>query len=532
MKRTQLVATMTAPPVGDGEALRALDGTVSVLEVRADRVGDLDADWLRDRFSGTLLYTLRGQREGGVFAGDAVERLARIRAQVGRYDLIDLEVESDGLQTLLAAVPTSERLLSWHGPSSTTQELGRRFVSMRAHPARFHKMIPTAGGERDGLCVLQTLAALQADGPGAIEVDDEAGQPVIFAGGPLGAWTRLLAPRLGSSLTYGALESDAATAPGAPGQPSIDQLVRDYGLPALPAIDRLFGIAGCPVAHSLSPRLHNGAYRSLGIPALYVPFHVESFDRFWRDVVAPGALDTLGFPLAGLSVTAPHKAHALAHSDRASDRARRIGAANTLVREEGARANRGWAAETTDPAGVVGALEEAGVTLRDCAAAVVGCGSAGRAAALGLVEAGMRVTLVNRGIDRGREAATMLELPFEPLATFQPTAFDVLVHATSLGRAGDPLPFAPDGLGGGDRSGGKKADHGPRAVLDLVYGHEPTPLLRQAAAAGARTIDGREVLVHQALEQFERMTGHGLDPGLAHRLLDTRTTHATRNGSR
>ncbi len=548
MKQTSLVATMTAPPPGDGDDLRALDGTVAVLEVRADLVGDLDPDWLRDRFSGTLLYTLRDRAEGGSFTGDAKERRARIQAQVGRYDLIDLEVACTGFESLLSVVPSTARVLSWHGPAASVQEMTDRFADMRRHAGRFHKMIPTASEEGDGVRVLETLAALRFDSGSSDRSED--GLPVIFAGGPMGAWTRPLAPRLGSSLTYGALSyrssgPDQASAPGAPGQPTIARLTEDFGLPDLPAAERLFGIAGCPVSHSLSPRLHNGAYRALGIPALYVPFHVESFERFWRDVVTSGALDALGLPLAGLSVTAPHKGVALASSDRASDRARRIGAANTLVRgREGAsEASNGgipgndvapgsrWAAETTDPRGVVGALEEAGVALRGRTAAVVGCGGAGRAAALGLAEAGMQVTLVNRSADRGREAADMLDLPFAPLATFEPATFDVLINATSLGRAGDPLPFATDGLGV-DASRAEKAEQGPRAVLDLVYGRAPTPLLRQAAAAGATTIDGRDVLVHQALEQFEGMTGHRLDLGLAHSLLDMTTQSTTKKGSR
>lgn len=486
MKKTTLVATLTETPDESGRWLDALDG-VDVLEVRADLVGDLDPDWLRDRFDGELLYTLRSRAEGGASDDDREARDARLVKAAGRYDLVDLELERDLIPEVLTKISPGVRLLSWHGSASNLTALKGRFERMASTEARYYKLITKARHEGDSLRPLALLDDLRRD------------DVVSFAMGDIGAWTRVIAPRLGSPLVYGAM----GDTPGAPGQMTIERLRRDFGLPWLPEADRLCGILGRPVMHSLSPRLHNGAYRALGIPALYVPFHAESFGDFWLDVVEMEDLARFGLPLRGLSVTAPHKDAALAVAGATSPRADRIGAANTLVWHEGV-----WEAESTDPEGVTGALEHLGCELEGARAAVVGCGGAGKAAAFGLALAGARVTLVNRGTERGRQASEELGLPFVPLADLDPGEFEVLVQATALGHhADDPLPFDTDRLRRG------------AAVVEMVYGDRPTALEVSAAEAGCRVVSGREVLLHQALGQFRLMNDRTLEPALASELL-------------
>ncbi len=488
MKKTTLVATLTIPPSDDGAELAALPPEARYLELRADLVGDLDPDWLRDRFAGELIYTLRSRAEGGSFEGGKKSRRRRLAAAAERFDLVDLEAERDVHAETLDRVPQERRLVSWHGVALSLTALRGRYERMAATPARFYKLIPTARHEGDAILPLVLLDALGRD------------DVVAFAAGDMGTWTRLVAPRLGSPLVYGAL----GEVPGAPGQPSIERLYEDFGLPRLPAAGPLYGIVGRPVAHSLSPRLHNRAYRALDLPGLYLPFPAESFGDFWIDVVEAEAMRVLELPLRGLSVTAPYKEAALAVAGASSPRADHVGAANTLVWDEGV-----WEAETTDPEGVTRALDDLGVALRGARAAVVGCGGAGKAAAYGLEIGGAAVTLVNRGAERGEKAAAELGLPFVALADFDPRGLDVVVHATSLGRRDDDeLPFAVERL---DREA---------AVVDLVYADAgPTPLVRRARARGCRAVDGREVLLHQAFRQFLMMTGEELPKDLARDLL-------------
>ncbi len=284
-------------------------------------------------------------------------------------------------------------------------------------------------------------------------------------------------------------------------------------MPEQRPVSALFGVVGNPVAHSLSPRLHNGAYRELGIPALYLPFQTDSFGDFWLEVVEEGILGDMDLPIRGLSITAPYKAAALAVGGAESPLAGLIGAANTLVLREDV-----WEAESTDPDGVVAPLRRAGIEVAGRRAAVVGAGGGGRAAAVGLAHAGADVTLFNRGTERAEKAAADLGLPCLPLADLQPARFDVLVNATLLGRApNEALPFAVDSLRPG------------AVVIDLVYRRPeegPTPLLAAAASRGAQVVDGREVLLGQARAQFRLMTGRDLPDPLARRLLGLEATQA------
>ncbi len=484
---TTLVATLTTPPAAG--YLAALDGVAgsSWLEVRGDLVGDLDPAMLRREFPGKLLYTLRSRAESGSFEGSAERRQRRLIEAAEQYDLVDLEAARDLTEDVLRAIPPDKRLLSWHGPAASVDELKATFEKMATVDAVLYKLIPTATQAGEEIPPLLLLAAL------------ERRDVAAFAAGPAGVWTRLVAPYLGAPVVYGAL----GAVPGAPGQLTIRKLREDFGLPELRPVEALFGIAGDPVDHSLSPRLHNAAYRALNIPALYLPFHAESFGELWLEVVENEVLQQIGFPIRGLSVTTPHKEAALAVAAAVSPRAERIGAANTLVWNQGV-----WEGESTDPDGVVLPLRERGIDLTSRRAAVVGTGGAGRSAAEGLSAAGARVTLVNRGIERGERAAELLGLPFIPLEDFDPRGFDLLVNATSLGRKdSQALPFPVDGLGR------------DVVVIDLVYTEEPTPLLRAAAARGCTVIDGREVLMDQALGQFRMMTGREMPLDLARRIL-------------
>ncbi len=522
-----LIATLSRLPEPDEPdalaarlaALAVPHDAVAFVEVRADRAGSgagSGADsgpgsgfghalpeaalrTLEERFAGELIYTLRSRAEGGTGPDDPVARAALLAAagRDDRWTLVDLEAERDLVPAVLDAVPPKRRILSWHGPATDAAALERRFDRMAETPARFYKLIPAAVAPGEELAPLLLLRAL-GERAGSRRED-----VIAFASGAAGVWTRLLAPRLGAPLVFGAFPGDA---PGAPGQPSVDRLIADYGLPALPSVETLFGVIGRPVGHSLSPRIHNRAYRALGIPALYLAFHAEHFGDFWLEVVESGLLDGLGFPLRGLSVTTPFKEPALAVAGVSSPRTAPIGAANTLVERDGV-----WEAESTDPEGVLLPLRALGVALEGSEAAVLGAGGAGRAAVVGLLEAGAEVTLVNRTEERGRRAAETLKVPFVPLAGFAgaaPERFRVVVHATSLGRQeGEPLPFDPALLA-------------PDAVVvDLVYTDRPTPLVTAVRSSGRTAVDGREVLLSQALEQFLRMTGRELPVALARQAL-------------
>ncbi|MCZ6506526.1 MAG: type I 3-dehydroquinate dehydratase, partial [Acidobacteria bacterium] len=362
-----------------------------------------------------------------------------------------------------------------------------RFREVESVSAQLYKFVPTAREAKEEIAPLEFLRSIQRR------------DVLAFAGGESGVWTRFVAPYLGAPVLYGATGRQS----GAPGQPTVDRICGDFGFPEMRTIEWVAGIVGNPVGHSLSPRLHNGAYRALGIPALFLPFQPENFGDFWLEVIEGGLFARMGWRFAALSVTAPFKSLAVAVAGAVSPLARAIDSANTLVSWDGV-----WEAESTDPSGVVGPVLWRDIGLESKRAAVVGCGGAGRAAAAGLAREGCRVTLVNRTVDRGREVAESLHLDFVGLEELEPSSFDILVNATSLGHGeDDPLPFEVDDVG----SDG--------TVVDLVYGEQPTALAERCRQRDLVVVEGREVLLHLAIEQFRLMTGEDLPLELARRLL-------------
>jgi len=486
-QRATLIATLTSTV--DGQALAGLSRMADWLEVRADLVGDLDPTELRKHFGGKLLYTLRSRVEGGQFGGVDIDRRRRLIWAAAAYDAVDLEAARDVSDEVLSAIQPERRVVSWHGPALDLERLTRRFQDLLALPAFVYKLIPEARDACEGLVPLTLLARLRRD------------DVVAFASGGGGTWTRFLAPRLGKPWIYGA----AGREPGAAGQPTVETLRHDFNLPELAPLEHLYGIVGRPISHSLSPRLHNAAYRELGLPALYLPFEVSSFGEFWLELVEGNLLPEMGLELRGLSVTAPHKGVAMAIAGAVSPLAQRAASANTLVVRDGV-----WEAESTDADGVLIPLTEHGIQVSGERIAVVGAGGAGRAAACGLARAGATVVLANRGVDAGRNAAEQARVAFVPLDEFRPEDFAIIIQATSLGRSfGDGLPFDPARVSES------------ATVVDMVYRSSgPTEMVDALRRRGVTAIGGREVLLAQAKRQFFLMTGKVLPDSLGRALLE------------
>jgi shikimate dehydrogenase len=226
----------------------------------------------------------------------------------------------------------------------------------------------------------------------------------------------------------------------------------------------------------------NAAFAELGLGWRYLKLPVPP-ERFPETVRAlPGS----GY--RGANVTIPHKLAAHDLADELSEAARAIGAANTLIFEDGR-----IVADNTDAGGLLDALGEP----LPASALVLGAGGAGRAAVWALREAGSRVAVWNRTTERAEALAAELGVRHAE----RPEAAELIVNAASIGLAGWRGAGEPaEALG--------LADVPPPAVfVDLVYGREPTPLSRWAAARGARVVDGLEVLVRQGARSLERWTG-------------------------
>jgi len=247
---------------------------------------------------------------------------------------------------------------------------------------------------------------------------------------------------------------------------------------------QVFGLLGNPVGHSLSPPMHEASYDELGMDAKYVTFEPA------RDDLARALDGAEALGIVGLNVTIPFKQDVLSLVEP-DDLAARIGAVNTVDVAAGTGHN-------TDAAGVVRALESHDIVLEGTAV-IVGAGGAGRAAAFALADEGMAVHVANRTVERAHALAEDVPCAtghgLEALPDLLGVA-DLLVNATSVGMEEDESPVPAGAL------------HGDLAVLDAVYRPLETRLLRDAAAAGATTVDGAWMLLYQGVEALERWTGH------------------------
>lgn len=247
------------------------------------------------------------------------------------------------------------------------------------------------------------------------------------------------------------------------------------------AATALVCLLGDPVAHSMSPQLHTAAFAAAGIDAVYVACAV-------RDVVtAVDGLDALG--ALGANVTVPHKRAVWEHVRRRTSEAERIGAANTLFREDGR-----WVADNTDAAGVHRVLTDDVGLEADDGVVLFGAGGAARAVAVALGRLGARVRVEAR---RAAPVAEVQRLAADAGAAALPADAvpRLIVNATPLGLHGERLPARYHDLRDG------------QAVLDLVYGDVATPFVADARARGLPAWDGLGMLVAQAGAAFERWTG-------------------------
>jgi 3-dehydroquinate dehydratase/shikimate dehydrogenase len=469
-----IVATLSTAVWKERSDLRALRGIASGLEVRADLAGDPDLGVLRGLFDGELIYSLRSAEYGGVFMGGAAERRRLLLAAAQSYDVVELEVDRDLTPELLAAIPPHRRHICWYGRGIGPSGLAAIFGRMASTPARLYVLALEAETVEQAMAPPRFLARL-----GRSDV-------TAFAVGDLGVCSRVLAPWFGAPVVFGGLGRDIVW-----GVPSVEQLLSDYPFPALPPVKHVFGIVSRPMRASLSPRLHNAAYRALGLPALYLPLPANEFAGSWRAMSA--GFEQLGLTFGGATVVAPFKEEAYHLADTASVEATRTRAANLLVRDR-----TGWRAHTTDPIGIVGALRRAGVELAGRRAAVIGCGGAGRGAAEGLLRAGAIPTIVNRGQARGRYAADLLGIDYVPLSRFAPADYSLIVHATPVR---DEPPFAVDRIAE------------DAVVVDFAYGQGETRLTAEARARDQVVVDGYQVLEVEVERQFRLLTGRSVpDP--------------------
>jgi 3-dehydroquinate dehydratase/shikimate dehydrogenase len=417
-----------------------------------------------------VLATCRRHQNHGKFNGSIEEQLAVLEAAVSSgAQAIDIEIES--------AEPAQERLHEFRGRAllivsyhnfEATPPIDTVLTRVLRIPADAFKIVTTARKPSDNVRVLAAARAFPKH------------RMIVLAMGELGFPTRVLSPVFGGMYSYAAPIFAEGTAAG---QVSARSLRHLYRVDKLGKSAKVYGVIADPIRHSISPAVHNRGFHARRIDAVYLPFLVSP--ALLRDFF----LLAERLPLAGFSVTIPHKQKIIRYLDVVDPLARRIGAVNTVWRKAGK-----WRGANTDAAGVTGPLARL-LRLQKSSVLIVGNGGAARGAAFALSDAGAKIALVGRNPDRVRALAKVCGA--EPLMREQlkTRRFDAVVHATPLGM----FPHVDECF----FNGVVPAD----VVFDMVYNPLETALLRKAREQGKTVIPGLEMFIEQAVRQFEIWTG-------------------------
>ena len=420
----------------------------------------------------TAIATCRRSSNGGRFHGNAAAQIDVLKkaAEAG-CQLVDVELETaqtvkkpeiDALREMTAVI------LSFHDYEAT-ENLDATYEKMRKFTPDFIKVVSTAKSLSDNITMIRFLE----------RVHDET-SVIGTCMGDSGIISRVLGVRAGSAFTFAAASTGEETAPG---QIAARTLRETYRIEQVDAGTKVYGIAGNPVKHSLSPLMMNVAFRRETVNAVYLTLQTSKV----KDLLAL----VQEIPLQGFSVTMPLKQEIMKYLERTDALSAKIGACNTVVRSQEGK----LFGFNTDVTGILQPLESR-LALRGAKVLVLGAGGAARAAVFALKDRGADVYVLNRTAASGQKLAREAKAKTFRKDQLAKTSWDVILNATPVGMTGNKsqMWLEPDEINA-------------RYVFDMVYDPIETPLLRVARIKGSHVINGLEMFVHQGAEQFQIWSG-------------------------
>jgi len=458
----RICVTVTAETTAELRRKRDEVSNADLIELRLDTVSDPNVAGALAGRKHPVILTCRAAWEGGQFKGSEEERKQILRDGLARgAEYVDVEWKAN-FTDLLSSSGGRRVVISSHSFDGVPTDLVGRAQAMRATGAEVVKIAVQTSRLTDCLPLLDLGAQVARQGT------------VLVGMGPCGLATRVLAKKFGSLWTYAGDQKEI-------GQLSTADLVETYRFRSLTENTDVYGLAGSPISHSVSPAMHNAAFGAARQDAVYLPFPAVDADDF----VTFGR----AFGLKGASVTIPFKVSLFDRVDEVYAVARRIGAINTIK-----TIDKRWVGGNTDSSGFLSPLRDR-VELNGARVAVLGAGGAARAVAVALSSSNSQVTIYGRNPARAQEVAMTASAASGTMPP-PPGSWDLLVNCTPVGMYPkvDETPIDASLLTG-------------RHVYDLIYNPTTTRLMREAAKRGCQTIGGLEMLVAQAYEQFEWWTG-------------------------
>ena len=447
-----------------------------LVELRLDFIrGEVNLKRLLKERPCPVIITCRREQDGGRWNGTEQARQMLLRSAIAEgVEYVDLE------EDVAAAIPRygkTKRIVSVHNFHETPDNLEEIHDRLAKLDADVVKLAAMAHNPHDNLRMLRV-------------VRDSQIPTVGMCMGEIGTPSRILTGKYGAPFSYATFHHERALAPG---QLSFKQMKDIYRYDDINADTEVFGVIADPIGHSLSPIVHNAAFREMGMNRIYVPFRVprEHLDEFLVDCRELG--------VKGLSVTIPHKEAVLRRMTHTDAVVRGIGAANTLVFED----NQKLAGYNTDHHAAMESIDRAtqGQGLSDAfagrVALLLGAGGVAKAIAYGLTRRGADVVIAGRTLDRSQELAQKLDCRAIEWSQRQTIRADIVINCTPVGMHPnvDETPLE-----------GKYLREGA-VVFDTVYNPEQTLLIKEAKRCDCVTITGVDMFIRQAAMQFELFTG-------------------------
>lgn len=443
-----------------------------LIEIRLDKLNKIEMESLKSlrlRAPCPIIWSLRKKSQGGSFQGTDEERYAILRTLLLSIqpDLVDIEADTpeNVVEELQHLAPNTRWMISWHDFKGTPGNLDLLYQQAVRHKAAYYKIVTYANATLDAIRMLNFTK----------RHNQEKSVLCGLCMGELGQSTRILGPMTGSPFTFASVERGKETAPG---QLTAEELINTYRFREINRETQLLGLIGRPVDKSSSHLTHNAVLRMLSHNSIYLKLFLqdEELALFFEEIS--------NLPIRGLSVTMPFKEQVLSFLNYPHD----LAACNTLVWTP--QGIRGY---NTDG---IGALKAFGVSsLKGQKMVILGAGGTAKAIAEAAHKRGANLAILNRTIDRAKSIAQPLEAkwgPLDQLPELTKEGYHYVIQTTSVGMspALDETPVQAEWIA-------KDA-----SVLDVIWNPPETRLLREVKRRGGRTISGRELFIHQAVEQF------------------------------
>ena len=438
-----------------------------------------------------VILTIRRDVDGGYFSGGEGARVKLLAnglayANADRrlnYAYVDIEDDFDVPSLEEAARTFGTKIIrSCHDLSGSIQDIPAKIKSMQRAGDEIIKCAVAVKSTGD---VLKMLKASKE----SVHLEK-----ILICMGHYGIYSRILAEKFGSFLTYSSALSESEVA-GAPGQMDVRELSELYRFQKITNKTKIYGLVGYPLKASVSPWFFNSIFNLENKNAVYVPFPADSIS----DILTIAK----ELNVQGLSITVPYKEAVLHELAISTPVVESIGACNTISFSED-----GWTGDNTDCAGFSASLLEflGKKNLKHQKITIIGAGGVARAVASEIFRLGGKALIINRTIHKARNLADPYNFRWGGLPQNGSDTKvldliskynDILIQTTSAGMEGyevsDPLELY--------------SFTGKEAVMDLIYTPAVTPFLKRAMMSGCKTINGYDMVIRQACLQYTRFTG-------------------------